>query len=94
MLSMATAMETPRLALMRFARPELKPAANTTTGVAYPTHPSTSPSVGKSPVAFLEKARRPSTRISKTPPPDFFSVTAAPGLAFWIAFCAARARPS
>ena len=54
----------------------------------------TSCSVGKRPVAFLEKASLPSTVISKTPPPDLRSPTVAVGLVFRIRSRAATARGS
>ena len=56
--------------------------------------PSTSSSDGNRPTAFLEKASRPSTVISKTPPPDLRSLTSAAGRRLRIRSRAARARGS
>ena len=53
-----------------------------------------SASVGKRPIVCLEKAIRPSTRISKTPPPERRRVTCASGRAFRMRVAAARARGS
>jgi hypothetical protein len=56
--------------------------------------PTISASVGNRPSAFLEQAVRPSTRISKMPPPDRFRVTSASGLTLRMRFAASRARGS
>jgi hypothetical protein len=45
-------------------------------------------------VAFFDQAKRPSTVISKTPPPVFFRLTLADGCLFTIWFRAAIARGS
>jgi hypothetical protein len=56
--------------------------------------PAISSLVGKRPVAFFENARRPSTRISKTPPLDRRRLTCAEGRSLTISFSASRARGS
>jgi hypothetical protein len=55
---------------------------------------ATSASVGNRLVAFFEKASRPSTVISNTPPPLFRRLTEAAGWAFVMISRAARARGS
>lgn len=59
-----------------------------------PRAETTSCSVGNRPTAFLEKVSRPSTVISKTPPPLLRSVTLAAGFDFRIRVRAAIARGS
>jgi hypothetical protein len=53
-----------------------------------------SPGVGKRPVAFLENASRPSTRISNTPPRDRRRLTSAEGCCLRMMSPASRARGS
>jgi len=56
--------------------------------------PAISSLVGKRPVAFFEKARRPSIRISKTPPLDRRRFISAAGRSLAIWSRASRARGS
>jgi hypothetical protein len=56
--------------------------------------PAISSLVGKRPVAFFENAKRPSTRISKTPPLDRRRFICAEGRSLVISFPASRARGS
>jgi len=55
---------------------------------------ATSSLVGKRPVAFFENASRPSTRISKTPPPDRRRPICAEGRSLRICSRTSRARGS
>src|SRR5580692_5133222 len=56
--------------------------------------PAISSGVGKRPVAFFEKANRPSTLISKTPPLDRRRLNCADGCCLRMRSRAARARGS
>jgi hypothetical protein len=56
--------------------------------------PAISSLAGKRPVAFFENARRPSTRISKTPPLDRRRLICAVGCSLAISSPASRARGS
>jgi len=57
-------------------------------GAVYPPTASTSSSVGNRPVCFFEKASRPSTVISNTPPTPGTNSTSAPY--FWTSLSLAR----